>query len=68
MFVTSFNLHESMKGSVSGKATTDKSVLSLGEKLKASKHFQDVKTSFDSKDARSGREVTFSITFRYVIG
>lgn len=66
MYVTSFNLHESMLGSITGKATADKSVLSLVERLKASGHFREVKLSLDTKDARSGREVSFSITFQYV--
>lgn len=66
MYVTSFDLHESMKGAVNGKAPADKSVLSLVERLKSSRRFTEVKLAMDTKDARSGREVSFAINFRYV--
>ena len=72
VFVTGFTLADSMKGGASGKAGSPANVQLIGERLKASGHFQDVKTSFDVKDsrtgadARSGQEVSFTINFLFV--
>ena len=59
MYVTNLNLHESMKGAVVGKGSSDKSVLTLVQRLKSSKHFSDVKMSLDTKDAVGPRSDFF---------
>ena len=66
MYLISFNLHDSMKGDIGGKATTREAVLTLVRRLNESKHFSDVKMSLDLRDIRHGHEVTFTINFKYV--
>jgi len=66
MYLISFNLHDSMKGDIGGKATTREAVLTLVRRLNESKHFSDVKMSLDLRDIRHVHEVTFTINFKYV--
>ena len=66
MYLISFDLHDSMKGDIGGKATSREAVLALVSRLNQSKHFSDVKMSLDLRDVHHVPEVTFNITFKYV--
>jgi hypothetical protein len=66
--LTSFVLHDNMKGVMTGKTTSDKYVLVLLDRLMATKRFTEMKPAFDARDnsrSRSDREITFTINFTY---
>jgi hypothetical protein len=78
-YLTSFDLRENknfpreqfMEGTLSGKTKYNEApVLAAGERMKASKNFRKVTTSFNVRDTREGREVvkevTFTISFEYI--
>ncbi|MDB5304726.1 MAG: hypothetical protein JWM97_2275 [Phycisphaerales bacterium] len=82
-YITNFTLHETVKpppsgskalpkadwsGVFSGKSTENQNVLSLLDRIKSNKRFTDVKLLFNTNVNRTGNEVSFSITFKYVPG
>jgi hypothetical protein len=71
LFVTSFTMHDNMKGEIGGKSTAnnDRSVRDLVEKLRTrrDKRFLDVEMkSVDKRQIRAGQEISFTITLKYV--
>lgn len=67
-YLTSFDLHETMEGTLSGKSTSsnDRSVIAVQDRMKASKFFKKVTLALNARETRNGREVTFTIAFQYV--
>jgi hypothetical protein len=67
-YLTSFDLHENMEGTLSGKSTStnDNPVIAVENGMKASKCFKKVTASLTARETRNGREVTFTISFLYV--
>lgn len=69
-YVINFNLHDNMKGVVSGKTGRKESVLKLVDEMNRTKRFSEVKMSLDTREAREGgrsrTEVTFTLTFNYL--
>lgn len=65
IFVTSFKLHDTMDGDFGGKSTapTSKNVRDLADRLQKDKRFQEVNLH---SETRLGKEISFSITFKYV--
>lgn len=59
-YVTSFTLHDTRKGVLSGKSQNGASVVSLLQKLNLNKHFHDVEL-LDDRETTNG--VSFSISF-----
>lgn len=59
-YVTSFTLHDTRKGVLSGKSQNGASVVSLLTKLNGNKHFHDVEL-LDDRETANG--VSFSISF-----
>lgn len=78
MYLTNFTLHDTMKGEIAGKAIaetekavrdTEKSVRALSDHLKTmtgGKRFMEVNLTFDSRKVRQGKEISFSVSFKYV--
>jgi hypothetical protein len=65
VWAISFSAAEGRKGTLSGKAVDQKSVLAVLDRLKADRSLSDVKLS-DMREAGSGSKVvSFSLTFTY---
>jgi hypothetical protein len=62
-FVTSFTLHDSLKGVLTGKSTNGATVLTLVQKLNTNKFFDNVEM-LDEREQNG--EVSFSIAFVYL--
>ena len=41
-------------------------VHAAGDRMNASKNFRNIKTSFNIRETRDGKEVSFTISFQYV--
>jgi len=68
VWVTSLTLRQNMVGQLSGKATGEQQILSLLDRMNASKRFADLKLLDMREAGRGSREVTFSISFTYSDG
>jgi hypothetical protein len=65
-YLTNFNLHDGMKGTATGKSSTDENVLGLIDKLNAGGRFTQTHFKLDARDAKStAHETTFVINFVY---
>lgn len=68
-YLTSFSLHDDLKGGLGGKTADDDHALALLDRLRATGRFADVNLSYDARGSgKGGREVTFTVTFEYVPG
>ncbi|MBN1628104.1 MAG: hypothetical protein JW944_16415 [Deltaproteobacteria bacterium] len=65
IWITNLALTEEMKGVMSGRATDEKSVIDILDKLKASKLFSDVQMIYLQDNSSRSQEVSFSMNFSY---
>jgi hypothetical protein len=72
IYLTSFTLNQTMKGSFMGKAVNasgreQQNVLMLTDRLRATGRFKDVKSQFEGREVNRGaRELTFTVNFNYL--
>jgi hypothetical protein len=66
LYVTNFNLRDNRKGTVAGRASDQKSVLALMDRLKASKKFTDVKLVNLQDPGGSSRELSFTLSYTFI--
>lgn len=65
-YLTSFNLQSNMRGEFSGRSSSDQSVVSLMDKLSSARRFTDLKRKMDERQGKTGNEVSYSVTFKFV--
>ncbi len=68
MWTTALVIRDNMAGSLTGKTASEKAVLELMDRLKASKRFEDVKLVYMRQADRKSREVSFAFNFVYLEG
>ena len=66
IWTTSLSMQEDLRGVVAGKATTESMVLEVLDTLKANPRFAEIKPLYLREAGRSGREVAFAMSFRFV--
>lgn len=65
IYVTAFTIKDNRTGTLAGRSSDQKNVLSILDRLKKSRNFTDVKL-LDMRDAGgTSREVSFSLSFTY---
>jgi len=65
IWITNLALTEEMKGVMSGRASDEKSVIDILDKLKANKLFSDVQMIYLQDNSSRSQEVSFSMNFSY---
>jgi Tfp pilus assembly protein PilN len=66
-YLTGLDLKDDMEGALSGKTMgNDDPVRAAASRMTASKNFNNVTTAFSARETREGKEVTFTISFKYV--
>ncbi len=65
IWTTSLRLDEGMRGVLAGKATSERRVLEVLDRLKADPAFDEVKSLYLREAGREGRETAFALGFRY---
>jgi len=64
VWATSFTASENRKGSLSGKAVDQKSILSVLDRLKTNNKLSDVKLS-DMREGGTAGEISFALSFTF---